>query len=205
MKRNLFVTSMVTALMFVFSQCSEDEMITPKEQVQPSAESLDRENDAARRNTGKFISTPTQGTINGIPFTAEYRITEFVHENNKALYAVATLNNIVGEGLPAAVTGLVGQQIMVPVELPEGDARASATSRITCDVLNLVLGPLDLDLLGLQVHLDQVVLEIVAEAGAGNLLGNLLCAITSLLDPVAAIAAIAELLNNIIDLIGMFP
>jgi hypothetical protein len=203
MKRNLFVASMVTALLFVFTQCSEDEMVTPKEQVQPSAESLDRESDAARRNTGKFISTPVQGTINGIAFTAEYRITEFVHENNKALFAVATLNNIVGEGLPSAVAGLAGQQIMVPVQLPEGDARASATGRTTCDVLFLDLGPLNLDLLGLQVNLAEVVLEIVAEAGGGNLLGNLLCAVTSLLDPVAAIAAIAELLNNIIDLIGV--
>ncbi len=52
----------------------------------------------------------------------------------------------------------------------------------TCDVLNLVLAPLDLDLLGLQVHLDRVVLKIVAVAGAGNLLGNLLCAVTGLLD-----------------------
>ena len=26
----------------------------------------------------------------------------------------------------------------------------------SCDILNLVLGPLDLDLLGLQVHLDQL-------------------------------------------------
>ena len=42
--------------------------------------------------------------------------------------------------------------------------------------------PLDLDLLGLQVHLDRVVLDIVAQTGAGNLLGNLLCAVTGLLD-----------------------
>ncbi len=51
-----------------------------------------------------------------------------------------------------------------------------------CDILHLVLGPLDLDLLGLQVHLDKIVLDIVAATGAGNLLGNLLCAITGLLD-----------------------
>ena len=45
-----------------------------------------------------------------------------------------------------------------------------------------MLAPLDLDLLGLQVHLDRVVLNIVAASGAGNLLGNLLCAVTGLLD-----------------------
>ena len=51
-----------------------------------------------------------------------------------------------------------------------------------CDILHLVLAPLDLDLLGLKVHLDRVVLDIVAQSGAGNLLGNLLCAVTGLLD-----------------------
>jgi len=58
----------------------------------------------------------------------------------------------------------------------------AAAERVTCDILHLVLGPLDLDLLGLQVHLNRVVLDIVAVTGAGNLLGNLLCAITGLLD-----------------------
>ena len=51
-----------------------------------------------------------------------------------------------------------------------------------CDVLNLVLGPLHLDLLGLVVDLNRVVLNIVAQSGAGNLLGNLLCAVAGLLD-----------------------
>ena len=49
-------------------------------------------------------------------------------------------------------------------------------------MLHLVLGPLDLDLLGLVVHLDKVVLDITAVPGAGALLGNLLCAVVGLLD-----------------------
>lgn len=196
---------MVTALLFVFSRCSENEVVTPQENAQRVAESNAKEDGSARKSTGKYLSTPVQGTINGLPFTAEYHITEFIHENNQALYAIATLHNIAGEGLPANVADLAGQQIMVPVQVPEEDARASASGRIVCDILLLDLGPLDLDLLGLQIHLDEVVLEIVAEAGAGNLLGNLLCAVTSLLDGGAALAAIAELLNNIIDLIGTLP
>jgi hypothetical protein len=52
----------------------------------------------------------------------------------------------------------------------------------TCDILNLVLGPLSLNILGLQVDLAQVVLNITAQSGAGNLLGNLLCAVAGLLD-----------------------
>jgi hypothetical protein len=62
-------------------------------------------------------------------------------------------------------------------------AGAGAVARgAACDILNLVLAPLDLDLLGLRVHLDRVRLIVDAVAGAGNLLGNLLCAVVGLLD-----------------------
>ena len=72
----------------------------------------------------------------------------------------------------------------------------------TCDVLNLVLGPLHLDLLGLVVDLNQVVLNIIAEQGPGNLLGNLLCAVAGLLDGPSPLGAIAGLLNRILSILG---
>jgi hypothetical protein len=43
-----------------------------------------------------------------------------------------------------------------------------------CTVLDLVLGPLDLNLLGLMIHLDRVQLRITADP-KGGLLGSLLC------------------------------
>ena len=50
----------------------------------------------------------------------------------------------------------------------------------TCAILHLELGPLNLNLLGLEVNLDDcadgpVIVDITGERGAGNLLGNLLC------------------------------
>ncbi len=74
-----------------------------------------------------------------------------------------------------------------------------------CDVLKLVLGPLDLDLLGLQVHLDKVVLNIVAQSGAGKLLGNLLCAVAGLLDGGLSglLGRITNLLNRILAQLGL--
>jgi hypothetical protein len=74
---------------------------------------------------------------------------------------------------------------------------------IGCQVLDLVLAPLDLDLLGLTVHLDRVHLNITAVPGAGNLLGNLLCAIVGLLDGAGPLAQIAALLNQILALLGL--
>ena len=66
--------------------------------------------------------------------------------------------------------------------VPGSNTARSGAGAGSCDILHLVLGPLDLDLLGLQVHLDKVVLNIVAQSGAGQLLGNLLCAVAGLLD-----------------------
>ena len=70
----------------------------------------------------------------------------------------------------------------------------------TCQILHLELGPLDLNVLGLVVHLDRVVLDISAQSGSGNLLGNLLCAVAHLLDggPFNTILAdLTDLLNQI--------
>jgi hypothetical protein len=53
----------------------------------------------------------------------------------------------------------------------------------TCEILDLVIGPIHLDLLGLVVDVNQIEINITAEQGPGNLLGNLLCAVAGLLDP----------------------
>ena len=93
----------------------------------------------------------------------------------------------------------------IPVTLGSGAQRGPAAPAATCSILNLTLGPLDLNLLGLVVHLNQVHLTIDAQSGPGNLLGNLLCAITHLLDgnPLGDVLnQIVGLLNRIIDLLG---
>jgi hypothetical protein len=45
-----------------------------------------------------------------------------------------------------------------------------------CTVLDLTVGPLDLNLLGLMVHLDKVHLLITADP-KGGILGSLLCSL----------------------------
>lgn len=68
----------------------------------------------------------------------------------------------------------------------------------SCQILDLTLGPLDLDLLGLVVHLDTVHLNITAQQGPGNLLGNLLCAVAGLLDQNGGTNSLATLLNRLL-------
>ena len=98
----------------------------------------------------------------------------------------------------------------VPATTPSARAAAAAfppaPAAGACNVLNLVLAPLDLNVLGLQVHLDQVVLNIVAQSGAGQLLGNLLCFVAGLLDggsPLSnLLTQLTGLLNQIIGALG---
>ena len=66
-----------------------------------------------------------------------------------------------------------------------------------CQILFLDVGPIFLDLLGLQVDLSRIVLDITAVAGAGNLLGNLLCALVGILDRNPLAAGVAGLLAQI--------
>jgi hypothetical protein len=61
--------------------------------------------------------------------------------------------------------------------IPANHAQAMAPG--PCQVLDLVLGPLHLDLLGLIVDLNQIHLQITADP-AGGILGSLLCSLTNL-------------------------
>ena len=65
-----------------------------------------------------------------------------------------------------------------PITLTPGAIPAGAT----CPILNLSLGPINLDLLGLNVDTSPICLDITAVPGSGALLGNLLCGIANLLN-----------------------
>jgi hypothetical protein len=68
----------------------------------------------------------------------------------------------------------------------------------SCSILTLTLGPLNLNLLGLVVTLNQVNLTISAIPGAGNLLGNLLCDVANLLNPGGSLSGLSSLLTNLV-------
>ena len=122
-------------------------------------------------------------------FVGTFDIQRFVRQGG-ALAVVGTLTGTLTDSL-GNIVGTVTQNITLPV---------AATG--TCDILHLVLGPLDLNLLGLQVHLNQVVLDITAQQGPGNLLGNLLCAVAGLLDSGGPLQGLVNLLNQIVRILG---
>ncbi|HKU69010.1 MAG TPA: hypothetical protein VJP85_14665 [Candidatus Baltobacteraceae bacterium] len=107
------------------------------------------------------------------------------------LYAAGTLAGTL-TNTATGVTQTVNQAVQIPVTSVDP----------SCTILTLTLGPLDLNLLGLMVHLNQVVLTITAQQGPGNLLGNLLCAITNLLNGGAPLTSITHLLNQILSILS---
>jgi len=72
----------------------------------------------------------------------------------------------------------------------------------TTDLVNLHLGPLDLNVLGLEVTTSAICLDITAQRG-GGLLGNLLFSVNHLLDsPGNPLAAVSNLADRVLGTIG---
>lgn len=125
-------------------------------------------------------------------------ITSFSYDEERGLLACGTIANTAG-----TISGTFED---VEATLTEGSGAANARVERRCQVLFLDLGPIFLDVLGLEVDLSQVVLDLTAVSGSGNLLGNLLCAVVGLLDPITgltdAIGAVTNLVDRINNLLG---
>jgi hypothetical protein len=123
--------------------------------------------------------------VGGGTFTGTLNLARFTTVDG-ALSAVGTITGTLTNAAGQVTTVL--QNVTLPVSNVTG----------TCSILHLDLGPLSLNILGLQVDLSRIVLDITAQTGAGNLLGNLLCAVANLLnDP----NGLARLLNQILALL----
>ena len=86
-----------------------------------------------------------------------------------------------------------------------GLAGPAQSSQLVCRILTLTLGPLDLNLLGLRVQLNQLNLRITAIPG-GGLLGDLLCGVANLLNPPALGGGnLASVLNALLALVPTNP
>lgn len=96
------------------------------------------------------------------------------------------------------------QNLAMPVKAISAQGAPAGQSQAACGILDLTLGPLDLNLLGLRVQLNEVDLVITAIPG-GGLLGDLLCAVANLLNPTGAISdllQVVNLLNQILGILG---
>lgn len=154
-----------------------------------------------------FSHIPVSGKAsNGKAFTGHLNVTQFVSRGGKS-FAVGTLTGRLGNRT------IKRSNVAIPVSANStnppllGAKRGSgqvASPAATCAILHLTLGPLNLNLLGLTVHLNQVVLNVDAQSGSGQLLGNLLCSVAHLLDQTGLNSGqISSLLNIVQQLLNL--
>jgi hypothetical protein len=166
-------------------------MAGPATAAAPAAPSAASQSSQVANMTGTINQT-----IEGVgTFVGSFTPTGFNAENGQLMVtglAQGTFTDVAGVAKPFSET-VTTTAAAAPTTMAGGGGGG-------CDVLNLVLGPLHLELLGLNVDLNQVVLDITAQTGAGNLVGNLLCAITGLLDGGNGLSGLANLLNRVLGL-----
>ena len=148
---------------------------------------------------GSGISVPVSGSGPGATFAGTLVIQRFASVADQVV-AVGIVNGVLTDTTSGTTSNVI-RQVRVPLDT-SGSGGGDVSVAAVCSILSLVLGPLNLDLLGLVIDLNQVVLNIDAVSGAGNLLGNLLCAVTNLLNGGGSLTLITNLLNQILLILG---
>ena len=158
-------------------------------------------------NVAPIYKMPITGVAkNGKMFRGSYAIQQFVVKNGK-VWADGTISGrLKGRHVTRG-------NVMMPASLTDNSGSAQTSQSGTCQVLHLVLGPINLNLLGLRVTLgggtaanQPIVLDITAQQG-GGLLGDLLCGLTNTLSGqlgqlTGQLQTLATTLNSLITLLG---
>jgi hypothetical protein len=179
-----------------------------------------RQTEGQRLPTPGRLVVPVTGTV-GIPPTApegeaaaapaltgSFAIQRFARTTEDSVAAVGTLTlNLTDPATNAART--IVTQVAMPLAksgdpgIPDGTAAQPQPAGATaCGTLSMVLGPLELTLLGLPFQLNEVTVDFAVVAGTGDRVGNLLCEVTSLVDGAARPAELVKTLNTLLDTIG---
>jgi len=142
-----------------------------------------------------FAAVPAQAQVAGIPVTATgasgttfngtLNLVNFATNSAGQIVANGVLSGTVSRGGTALGTVLQTVQFVVGTQVLPGGA---------CSILHLELGPIDLNLLGLRVQTNRIVVDITAIPG-GGLLGDLLSSLLCSSNPLNLTSA---LLNQIL-------
>jgi hypothetical protein len=209
--RNTFVAGPVALLLALLVVCFAALTWEPGASAQGASAPVSAAPTATRTvadtGQGELRSRIIGTTGNGRRVTGSFVPLRFVQRNNRIQVrglVQGVVHNANGSTRTFGVLRTLNVRTIngAPARATSGQRQAQ---RAACDVLNLVLGPLDLNLLGLQVDLNRIVLNIVAQSGAGNLLGNLLCAVAGLLDGGLSglLGRVTRLLNRALGQLGL--
>jgi len=186
------------AVSFVIMSCNdttmtdipaENEIETLGMDMQPNQTILDDVFVAGRTISGidELTVTDTEGNILG-EFTGRIvnlQLTEG-NEPGEILASGRFIGTLNGERINQAFDNLslgvfqLIDGVLTPIQELLDDLLDGENG--TCPILFLDIGPIFVDLLGLEIAIDPIVVEIVAQRGPGNLLGNLLCGLLGILD-----------------------
>jgi hypothetical protein len=168
----------------------------------------------------RSLTLPATGTFQGGgEFKGTISISRFAQDGNR-IVAVGFISGVLSRGSRTLGTVVAGDKVW-PVTVRFGgqvltSGPASRTGELvhavwspqraagryllvqaeTCPVLNVALGPLNVDLLGFQVALGAVTLDLTAVMGTP--LGDLVCQVENLL---VNVAGLVGLLNDILGLL----
>lgn len=161
---------------------------------------------------GQFSPSSTTGPLSSLgsgTMAGTFNIQRFAVQNDaQGKQQLVAIGNLIGTFTPtagAATTAAAAAPAAAgPTTVVMNNVAVPLQATGTCPILSLTLGPLHLDLLGLVVDIPNPInLNIVAESGPGNLLGNLLCSVTNLLNGGGALSQIANALNQILAGLGL--
>jgi len=150
--------------------------------------------------------------------TGSFSIRRFARTTDDGIAAIGTLTMSVTDtttnaartvvtelAMPIARSSDSGTSIPADTE-PQTTSSTSLASpsatALPCETLRLVLGPLQLDLLGNAVQLNEANLDIIAVPGASGPLRSLLCDVAGLMEGAAPPAQIVRRLNTLLDTLG---
>jgi hypothetical protein len=203
MKNN--VIYFLSAFMLIFATSCSDNM----EDVSPAAEQNTLQQ--STESNARAQSIQGQGLKNlkvtgvledGSTFDGMVSITSFAYDEVEGLMASGELKGVVKPVDGGKATAVTQSFTDVSSALLNGASGGISANQAECQILFLDLGPIFLDVLGLQVDLSQIVLDVTAVAGSGNLLGNLLCAVVGLLDGTGLLLNLLDNLGQLNNLLG---
>jgi hypothetical protein len=208
MKPHIVASALALAAGLGIVACAKDTPTAPNATVQKVAQP----GQSDLKSRGQSLSFDVTGPLTRAgeavgTFAGTFNVTQFGFDQATHQLTVTGVLSGTETFLDGTTANVTDQTVTTTATLKKG-TQVSATSSVyqfaaaSCGILLLDLGPLHLDLLGLVVDLNEVVLDITAQTGANNLLGNLLCALTGLLDLPGAISAILNLISQINTLLS---
>ena len=169
-------------------------------------EALAKKNNNGSGNTtfeNQLTNLPVRGKGQKGTFNGKVDIVEFRQGGTTGIEAVGQLTGkVTGDakktGKGSKKTKNVNQQVVFPVTVTSGGT-ADVQSQVICEILNLVLGPIDLNLLGLRLQTNTIRIRLTANS-QGGLLGSLLCGLLGPID-LGNLGALVGLLNQILAIL----